>query len=97
MVESRTGLLPEVAHSKCRCPKSHPRISATNPFHCTKNGAGGSTNPVVRLSKESHVPDYLVDGEAITYWISEQVNDAFIDIDLKYDKLQVCSNVIYVI
>ena len=88
VIESQTGQLPEVSHTNCRCPESHPRISPTNLFHCMKNGA--ETSPLVeRLSKESHVPEYMVDGEAITYWISEQVNDVFIEIDLKYSKLQV--------
>ena len=37
----------------------------------------------------------MVDGGVITYWISEQVNDVTIDIELKYLKLQVCWKVGY--
>ncbi|XP_066923568.1 usherin-like [Clytia hemisphaerica] len=88
IVECQKGVIPDVPYSQCRCPESHPRISPSNVFHCMKNGAQSSQR-IERLSKESHVPEYLVDGEAITYWISEQTNEVTIDIDLKYSKLQV--------
>jgi len=53
-----------------------------------KNGAS-SSQLVQRLSEESHVPEYMVDGEAITYWLSEQTAEVSIEIDLKYSRLQV--------
>ena len=53
-----------------------------------KNVASGS-QLVQRLSDESHVPEYMTDGEAITYWLSEQTDEVSIEIDLKYSRLQV--------
>ena len=53
-----------------------------------KNGVT-SGQLLLRLSPESHVPEYLVDGESITTWLSEQVDDVTIEIDLKYPLLQV--------
>lgn len=88
MIEAKTGVLPNIPYSDCRCPESHPRLSPENVFYCMKNGAS-SRQVVQRLSEESHVPEYLVDGEAITYWLSQQVNQVTIEIDLKYSLLQV--------
>ena len=61
-----------------------------------KNGVSGG-QLVQRLSSESHVPEYLVDGEAITYWISQKVDNANIEIDLKYTRLQVSIIIIFVV
>ena len=89
VVESMTGTLPSTPYPNCRCPESHPRISTKNPFYCMKNGA--FTNKLVgRLSPQSHPPEYLVNGEVINYWLSEQVNQVTLEVDLKYSRLQVC-------
>ena len=85
-----TGKLPEIPYTACRCPETHPRLNENNPFYCMKNGVTSGGQPLKRLSAGSHPPEYMVDGGVITYWISEQVNDVTIDIELKYLKLQVC-------
>ena len=90
-----TGKLPEIPYTACRCPETHPRLNENNPFYCMKNGVTSGGQPLKRLSAESHPPEYMVDGGVITYWISEQVSDVTIDVELKYSKLQVCWKVGY--
>ena len=95
VVEAMTGKLPEIPYTACRCPETHPRLNENNPFYCMKNGVTSGGQPLKRLSAGSHPPEYMVDGGVITYWISGQVNDVTIDIELKYLKLQVCWKVGY--
>ena len=82
-------LLPVYGYPHCRCPPSHPRISLSNPLYCTENGIDSSARPQLRLSAESHAPEFLVDGDIVKPWISELVENATVEIDLVYQKLQV--------
>ena len=81
--------LPAVyGYSYCRCPPSHPRITVSNPLFCIENGA--TTQPgVPRLSEKAHPPEYLVDDSVIYHWISGLVENATLEVDLVYSKLQV--------
>ena len=93
IIEAMTGTLPTIPYTDCRCPETHPRLLPSNPYYCMKNGVttGQMAGKLQRLSAESHPPEYLVDGEVITYWLSEKINDVTIELDLKYSRLQVCS------
>ena len=84
------GTLPSVyGYSFCRCPTSHPRISLTSPLYCIENGVTSTDKPQSRLSENSHPPEYTVDGDVVKPWISQLVDNATIEIDLVYSKLQV--------
>nr|XP_047132108.1 usherin isoform X3 [Hydra vulgaris] len=87
IIEAMTGLLPEIPYTYCHCPETHPRLAPSNYFYCMKNDAN-SNDMVLRLSENSHPPEYLVDG-LVSYWISEMVPQVTLTIDLKYANMQV--------
>ena len=72
VVEVYNGQLPNVSvQTDCRCPSSRPRLKPGSELYCLANeGVGSPANEEYRLSTNAFVPDFMVDGQTDTMWIS---------------------------
>lgn len=94
VVEAYTGVFPMTyIASECRCPASHPKISTRIPGRkCVKNSDILEKNLVSRLSDTAHPIKFAADSDSSSYWLSTNVDNVTIDIDLLYNGLQVSSS-----
>ena len=87
-----TGTFPTTyVASECRCPPSHPKISNRLPGRkCAKNGDKLERDLVSRLADTAHPAEFATDDDNWSYWLSKNVDQVTIDIDLSYGQIQVC-------
>ena len=90
VVEAFTGTLPPAyVASSCRCPPTHPEIMITAPARCRRNVEGNLDDTVPRLADTAHPIELATDGDTLGFWLSELTENATIDINLSYMRLQV--------
>ena len=94
VIEAFTGVLPpEYVASQCRCPPTHPKIypggPTSAPPRCLRNVEGSLDDAVSRLADTAHPVELATDGDTLGFWLSELTENATIDIELSYSRLQV--------
>ncbi|XP_067031738.1 usherin-like isoform X1 [Acropora muricata] len=99
VIEAFTGVLPpEYVASQCRCPPTHPKIypggPTSAPSRCLRNVEGSLDDAVSRLADTAHPVELATDGDTLGFWLSELTENATIDIELSYSRLQVFSIVL---
>jgi len=94
VIEAFTGVLPpEYVASHCRCPPTHPKIypggPTSAPPRCLRNVNGSLDDAVSRLADTAHPVELATDGDTLSFWLSELTENATIDVELSYLRLQV--------
>ncbi|XP_074661048.1 usherin-like [Tubulanus polymorphus] len=89
--ELYSGVFPSVPlQSNCRCPATHPRVRPQSSRYCIRNGVPNdkTADEVVRLNNYSHPLGYLNDGDSSTFWVSSDLNEVTLTVDL-LDQFQI--------
>jgi usherin len=92
VTEVYTGTFPTTyIASECRCPPTHPKISVRLPGRkCAKNWDNSERDLASRLADTAHPVEFATDGDNWSYWLSQDVDQVTIDVDLMHGQIQVC-------